>query len=121
MPYVPYTDLNFSKISKIFLKLLSSVDIVNRNLGDNLSFKIAKALKDSVEYAMANEDAALDYALGYGRGIKKEDGRKFVRMYVNQDTVDMGKEGESALEKLFSMAYDKKIIESMPKLDFVRV
>ena len=44
-----------------------------------------------------------------------------MRMYVNQDTVDMRKEGEQALEKLFSMAYDKKIIESMPKLDFVRV
>ena len=114
-------DLGETWFESTGLPIPLGLDIVNRNLGDDLSFKIAKALKDSVEYAIANEDAALDYALGYGRGIKKEDWRKFVRMYVNQDTVDMRKEGEQALEKLFSMAYDKKIIKSMPKLDFVRV
>ena len=64
---------------------------------------------------------ALEYALSYGRGISKENGRKFVRMYVNADTVNMGKEGEAALKRLFSLAFDKGIIDSIPELDFIRV
>ena len=78
-------------------------------------------LKKSIEYAHANEDKALEYALSYGRGISKENGRKFVRMYVNADTVNMGKEGEAALKRLFSLAFDKGIIDSIPELDFIRV
>ena len=87
------------------------LDVINRKFDDDLSSSIAKALKKSIEYAHANEDKALEYALSYGRGISKENGRKFVRMYVNADTVNMGKEGEAALKRLFSLAFDKGIID----------
>jgi len=97
------------------------LDVINRKFDDDLSSSIAKALKESIEYAHANEDKALEYALSYGRGISKENGRKFVRMYVNADTVNMGKEGEAALKRLFSLAFDKGIIDSIPELDFIRV
>ena len=69
------------------------LDVVNRSLGDEMCQQVTDALKSSIEYAHANEDAALDYALGYGRGIEREYGRRFVRMYVNSDTLDMGEEG----------------------------
>jgi 1,4-dihydroxy-6-naphthoate synthase len=72
-----------------------------------------------VEYARLHEDDALDYALGFGRGIDKEDARRFVRMYVNDDTEDMGDEGREALETLFTLAAERGIIEAAPELDFV--
>ena len=96
------------------------LDLVNRNLGQELSQKVANALKASIEYAHAHEDDALDYALGFGRGIDREDGRKFVRMYVNEDTVDMGDEGISALETLFGLAAARGIIDHVPELDLVQ-
>ena len=95
------------------------LDCVNRNLGNELGRAIAKALEDSVAYARAHEDDALDYALQFGRGIHKEDARRFVRMYVNDDTEDMGAEGRQALEKLFSMAAERGIIDGIPVLDIV--
>ena len=42
----------------------------------------------SVKYAIENEDEALKYAMTYGRDLTLEEARKFVRMYVNQDTLD---------------------------------
>lgn len=96
------------------------LDVVNRELGDEMCQKVTDALKSSIEYAHANEDAALDYALGYGRGIEREDGRRFVRMYVNSDTLDMGEEGRAALQRLFGMAVHRGIIEEAPLLDVIQ-
>ena len=95
------------------------LDCVNRRLGDELSTAVARALRQSVEYARSHEDDALDYALAFGRGIDKEDARRFVRMYVNDDTEDMGDEGRKALETLFTLAAERGIIEAVPELDFV--
>ena len=96
------------------------LDCVHRRLGDSLSQAAADALKASVIYARAHEDAALDYALAFGRGIAKEDARRFVRMYVNDDTVDMGAEGRRALETLYRLASERGIISGAPTLDLVQ-
>ena len=112
-------DLGKHWFSETGLPIPLGLDVVNRRLDEDLGQRITNALKSSIEYAHANEDDALDYALSFGRGIGREDGRRFVRMYVNQDTVDMGEEGRAALEKLFGMAANKGIIGAVPELDIV--
>ncbi len=96
------------------------LDCVHRRLGDMVSQAATDALRASVVYARSHEDDALDYALAYGRGIAKEDARKFVRMYVNDDTVDMGGEGRRALEMLYRRAAERGIIPAVQQLDFVQ-
>ena len=44
-------------------------------------------LRDAIDYAYANVDEALEYAMRYGRGIDKETCRRFVLMYVNDYTM----------------------------------
>jgi 1,4-dihydroxy-6-naphthoate synthase len=66
----------------------------------------------SIEYGLDNTDAALEYAMQFGRGQPKETIGEFVKMYVNTLTLDMGHEGKKALEKMFEMARDRKIVES---------
>lgn len=66
----------------------------------------------SIKYSLDNNDAALEYAMQFGRGQPKETIRKFVKMYVNNLTLDMGHEGKKALEEMFEMAQARKILES---------
>ncbi len=66
----------------------------------------------SVKYGLDNVDAAVDYAMQYGRGQPKETITKFVKMYVNNLTVDMGRDGKRAIEKMFEMAKERKILDS---------
>jgi len=66
----------------------------------------------SIKYGLDNIDAALEYAMQFGRGQPKETIREFVKMYVNNLTLDMGHEGKKALEKMFDMARERKIVES---------
>ena len=96
------------------------LDVVRRDLSDELRQSIADGLKASIQYAHANEDDALDYALTYGRGIEREDGRRFVRMYVNDDTVDMGEQGIAALRDLFGRAAQRGILPEVPPLDVLQ-
>jgi 1,4-dihydroxy-6-naphthoate synthase len=43
---------------------------------------------------------ALEYARGFGRGIALDDADKFVSMYVNEMTRDMGERGRLAVGEL---------------------
>lgn len=113
-------DLGKRWFERTELPIPLGLDLVNRNLGDELSQQVADACKASIEYAHSHEDDALDYALGFGRGIDREDGRKFVRMYVNEDTVDIGEDGVEALETLFGMAAARGIVDEIPELDLVQ-
>jgi 1,4-dihydroxy-6-naphthoate synthase len=97
------------------------LDVINRSLGAETMVNVARALKDSIVYAREHEDEAIDYALQFGRGIDRDTCRRFVRMYVNDDTVDMGEEGRRALETLYTRAVERGILEAFPPLDIIQV
>jgi 5,8-dihydroxy-2-naphthoate synthase len=46
----------------------------------------------------------------YGRGQSKDMISKFVKMYVNEITVDMGERGKTSIERIFQLAAERKII-----------
>jgi len=113
-------DLGASWFEETGLPIPLGLDVVHRRLGPNVGQAVADALRASVGYAREHEDDALDYALAFGRGIEREDARRFVRMYVNDDTEDMGDEGRRALETLFTMAAERGLIPEAPVLDIVQ-
>jgi len=112
-------DLGKAWMDDTGLPIPLGLDVIDRRLGEEKMRVITKALKDSIVHARAHEDDALDYAMQFGRGLDRETCRAFVRMYVNDDTVDMGEEGRKALETLFSRAAAKGLIEEVPRLDVI--
>jgi 1,4-dihydroxy-6-naphthoate synthase len=95
------------------------LDVVHRRLGDDGARTVARAFRASIRYALDHEDDAVEYALPFGRGIDRDTCRRFVRMYVNQDTLDMGQEGRRALETLYARAHRRGLIPAVPPLDIV--
>jgi 1,4-dihydroxy-6-naphthoate synthase len=99
------------------LPLPLGVNVMRRDLGEDIHRAISLGLRDSIAWAHANVDEALDYAMRYGRGIDKETCRRFVLMYVNNYTLSLGRDGRAAVERLFSMARDRGLIDEVPALD----
>jgi 5,8-dihydroxy-2-naphthoate synthase len=99
------------------LPLPLGVNVMRRDLGDEVHRQISKALKASIAWAHANVDEALEYAMRYGRGIDKETCRRFVLMYVNDFTVTLGAEGRAALERLYGEAHRRGLIPAVPPID----
>ena len=67
-------------------------------------------LQESIKYALNHKDDALEYAMKYSRGKSRELIEKFVLMYVNDVTVDMGESGEKSIRTLFDMARQKNLV-----------
>ena len=96
------------------LPLPLGLDVVRRDLGRDLAIEVNRAMRASIE------DEALDYALLFGRGLERELGRKFVKMYVSALTRDMGDSGEAALRALFTMAERAGVVSEAPDFELIR-
>ena len=99
------------------LPLPLGINVMRRDLGEDVHRRLSQALRDSIDYAYAHVDEAVEYAMRYGRGIDKETCKRFVLMYVNDYTMRLGDEGRAALERLYRMAHDKGLIPEMPPVD----
>jgi 1,4-dihydroxy-6-naphthoate synthase len=93
-------------------------NIIRRDLGPDLMRKISTMLHDSIAHALNNREAAVEYALQFGRGLDRKDTDTFVGMYVNQLTLDYGPRGRAALERFFTEAYEKKLIPRKMSVEF---
>jgi len=102
------------------LPLPLGLDVVRKDLGRDLAREINDALRESIEWAYDNEDEALTYALQFGRGLQRELGRRFVKMYVSDLTKDMGETGEKALGELFSRAEAAGVVSRAPAIELIR-
>jgi 1,4-dihydroxy-6-naphthoate synthase len=66
--------------------------------------------KNSIIYGLNNIEEALDYAMKYRRSQSKDMISKFVKMYVNEITVDMGEKGKTSIERIFQLASERNIV-----------
>ncbi len=98
------------------LPLPLGLDLVRKDLGEEMARRLSLGLKESIRYGYTHQDEAIPYALKWGRGIETALGERFVKMYVSDLTVDMGEKGKRALEKLFSLAAEKKLLPSVPDI-----
>jgi 1,4-dihydroxy-6-naphthoate synthase len=68
--------------------------------------------RNSILYGLDNIDAAVDYSMKYSRGQPRNVITKFIKMYVNNLTVDMGVIGKKSIEKIFLMASTNGILKA---------
>ncbi|MBI3253054.1 MAG: ABC transporter substrate-binding protein [Candidatus Omnitrophica bacterium] len=107
----------FYEMTKLPLPL--GVDVIRKNLGRDVMRKVTKILKTSIEYGLKNRDEALRYALKFGRGIESDTADRFVGMYVNDYTVNMGKKGKEGLLALQRAAMDFGFLNKEAKIEWV--
>jgi 1,4-dihydroxy-6-naphthoate synthase len=92
---------------------------IRRELGSELINSCCKALRDSIQYALDHREEALQYAMQFARDLDAQLADKFVGMYVNERTLDYGRDGRAAIVKLLEMGHDASIIPHKPQVDFV--
>lgn len=93
------------------------INVISNHLGNEMIKKFDEFFRESIMYGMNRVNDALDYAMQYGRGQPRTLIERFVRMYVNDNTIEMGLLGESAIKDLFKFAAEKGIIpEFVPRI-----
>lgn len=87
--------------------------VTRRDFDQDLKSKINRVLKRSVEYALANPAQTMDYVRAHAQEMEEAVMQQHIHLYVNDFSVDLGEEGKAAIEALYSVAGDKKIIPNM--------
>ena len=95
------------------------INVASSKLMNNDKIKaFDRLLQSSIKYSLDHLEEAIEFSTKYGRGTEKSTLTKFVKMYVNRYTIDMGKDGKEAISRMFEMAREKGIIKSIPQLNY---
>ena len=73
--------------------------------------KFNALFRESIEYGLNHVEDALDYSMRYGRGQSRDIIARFVKMYVNYLTVDMGENGKNSIIRLLEKTKSHGILE----------
>ena len=92
---------------------------IRRDLGPELMASVARAIKQSIQYALDHRSEALSYAMQFARDLDPGLADKFVGMYVNERTLDYGEEGRAAIRRLLEMGHEAGIIPQRANVEFV--
>ena len=92
---------------------------VRRDLGPELVARLTRLVRDSVRYSLAHRPEALEYALGFARGMDPRIADRFVGMWVNDMTVDCGDRGRRAVQELLDRGHAAGLIPTRVAVDFV--
>jgi 1,4-dihydroxy-6-naphthoate synthase len=101
------------------LPLPLGVNTVRRDLGAQALHDISEILRESIEAALDHREEALEYALGFGRGMDAARGDQFIGMYVNEHTRDYGDEGREAIRELLARAEALGMYATPVRVQFV--
>jgi 1,4-dihydroxy-6-naphthoate synthase len=92
---------------------------IRRAWSEDLGRQVARAIRQSVAYALEHREAALNYALQFARDMDSEMADKFVGMYVNRWTLGYGDTGRRAVRELLRRGAEAGVIPALPELDFL--
>ena len=81
--------------------------VIKRGISFEIQKKFERLLRRSVEFAFKNRDSSSDYVKSLAHVMKKEVMDAHIRLYVNNFSISLGKEGREAVEKVFNHSFLK--------------
>lgn len=94
-------------------------NVVNKRFGQAQMGKIARHLRASIAYALTHHAEAMRHAMKFARGLDQSKADTFVRMYVNDWTLDYGERGREAIRQFLGRGVAAGIIANDVKVEFV--
>jgi 1,4-dihydroxy-6-naphthoate synthase len=84
--------------------------VVNRAIPEDVRQKMNRVMRRSVEYAFANRTASLPFVRAHAQEMSEEVMYQHIDLYVNECSIDLGREGRRAVEVLFDRARSVGVI-----------
>jgi 1,4-dihydroxy-6-naphthoate synthase len=94
-------------------------NVIKRDLGRKVMTQVAQDIRKSIQYGLDHREEATSYAIQFSRGLDIHKVDRFIGMYVNDLTLDYGKEGRQAVRKILGEAHRKGFIPNSVSPVFV--
>ena len=92
---------------------------VRRDLGGEMMARLTRLVRETVKHSLAHRPQALEYAMTFARGMDPGVADRFVGMWVNDMTVEMGERGRKAVQVFLDRGFEAGIVPRRVALDFV--
>lgn len=92
---------------------------VRRDLGKERMAQLTRLVRETVRHSLDNRESALEYAMSFARGMDPKVADRFVGMWVNDMTLDIGDRGREAAQTFLDRGYEAGVIPSRVVIDFV--
>jgi 1,4-dihydroxy-6-naphthoate synthase len=106
------------------LPLPLGLNVVRRDLarlhGSGTLAEITSLLMCSIRYALDHRAESIDYALRFARNMPAALADRFISMYVNDFTMDLGEVGSQALQRFLGAAHEAGAVPETGNLDVIR-
>jgi 1,4-dihydroxy-6-naphthoate synthase len=93
--------------------------VVHRSVNEEIAAKVSRSIRRSIEYAWADQSASVDFIRRNAREIDSAVTREHISLYVNDFSLSLGKDGKAAIERLYSVAHERKVIGAIPERIFL--
>jgi 1,4-dihydroxy-6-naphthoate synthase len=93
--------------SRTALPLPLGLNAIRKDLPERVRAAVARAWAQSIAYGLDHREEALDYALSFARGLDRGQVDRFVGMYVNDFTRDLGTKGRAAIATFLGAAMER--------------
>jgi 1,4-dihydroxy-6-naphthoate synthase len=94
-------------------------NVIRKDLGPALMRRVSRLIRESIAYALAHREEALNYAMQFGRDMDRRLADLFVGMYVNDLTLDCGERGRAAVRRLLVLGYERGLIPQRVEPEFI--
>ena len=101
------------------LPLPLGANAIRRSLGAELGLRVARIVRQSVEFGLEHREEALNYAMQFARDMSSDTADKFVGMYVNNRTLAYGEDGRRAVRELYSRGVAAGLLPRDAHVDFL--
>ncbi|KLT64522.1 menaquinone biosynthesis family protein [Pedobacter sp. BMA] len=87
--------------------------VINRKLNRDVQLKVNRLIRKSVEFAFANPKSGIDFIRRHAKAMDEAVMYKHIELYVNQYSIHLGEKGRQAVDTLFSLAQERKLIPAI--------
>lgn len=101
------------------LPLPLGANAIRKDLGDELIQTIAPIMRETIQYSLDHRGEALAHAMQYARDLPGDKADRFVGMYVNEMTLNLGERGRKAYQLFLEKGFEAGVITRKAELEFV--
>jgi 1,4-dihydroxy-6-naphthoate synthase len=94
-------------------------NVLRKDIAPAVRHELLEIMRASIEYGLANRDAAVTHSLAYARDMSTALVDKFIGMYVNDYTRDYGEIGRAAVRRFLEEARNAGYIDKPVDIEFV--
>jgi len=93
--------------------------VIKRDIPEEIALKVNRIIRRSLEYAYKDSFASYDFVSGNAREMESTIMNNHIKLYVNEYSLDLGISGREAINELFRISAEKKVIPALPQRFFL--